>query len=865
MSSENITRAEAETRSNNLSTHSYEVLVDLSGRYPDTTALAHPDKNFVATTKVIFDATGQPTWIDVIADKVLDAQLNGQPLNTDDYEGSRFPFTPKPGENTLTISALMRYSHTGEGLHRFVDPADSKISLYSQFESADARRMYANFEQPDLKASFQLTLIAPSHWVAISNSITPTPERIDDEFSKWDFAPTPPISTYLTALVCGEYHVSPGTIHSVKGEIPAAVVCRESMAEFLDADRIRQTAQRGFEVYEEKWNREYAFDKYDQIFVPEFNFGAMENVGCVTFRDQYLFRSKVGADRYDARDNTILHELAHMWFGDLVTMKWWNDIWLNESFAEWSAYFCQAEIAKRYGGRNPWVTFANARKAWAYRADQLPTTHPIANDMVDLDAVDANFDGITYAKGASVLKQLVSYVGEDKFIAGVRQYFVDHAYSNTVFNDLLEALENASGRDLSGFTSQWLQTAGVNTLYPQICTNEDDVITSFDIVQTFDEAHPTLRTHTIAIGCYNFDEQGQLVCAQSMPVDVHGESTPIAALVSTKRPDLVLLNDRDLGYVKVRLDPRSQEIALRNIAKMPDPMGRVMVWTALTNSWLDGELPSKTYIDAVLAGLWGEDDDSAIRYLTNQLARAATSFAAPENRQTHRASLVAGFAEHLKKAQPASDIQLCYADALIRSIDSPAGAELLKAWLAGEEVPQGLVIDSDRRWLAINSLARIGAIDIDVIEAELARDNTIQGTQSAAGAKAALNIPAAKADAWRLVMESDLANHTNEEITANFFRYGQEEMLTDYRDKYLDILAQICDPKSVWSSRGATIREQVLRYLWPTPFADDAWIGKVEAFLAEHKLPEQALRTVTENIADQKRANTAQHLDAKNS
>ena len=862
MSIENITRAQAQERSKHIATKSYEVVVNLSGRYPDGKRLESPETTFVQTTTARFSSTGEPTWIDLIGERVLSAHLDAQPLDISSYQGSRLEFSPSPGDHELTVTSVMRYSRTGEGLHRFVDPTDGKVSLYSQFESADARRMYATFEQPDLKATFQLTLIAPASWVAISNSPTPQPQPLDAGLAKWIFEPTPPISTYLTALVAGEYHVEQGTIKSAKGDIPAAVVCRPSMAKFLDADRIRETAQRGFEVYEEAFGREYAFDKYDQIFVPEFNFGAMENVGCVTFRDQYLFRSKVSVDRYDARNNTILHELAHMWFGNLVTMKWWNDIWLNESFAEWSAYFCQDEIAKRYGGRNPWVTFANARKAWAYRADQLPSTHPIANEMVDLDAVDQNFDGITYAKGASVLKQLVSLVGEQDFLAGVREYFAEHAWGNTEFDDLLGALEKSSGKNLGGFTNDWLQTAGVNTIYPQLKLDDDGRITAFDIIQTAPSEYNTLRNHKIAIGLYDLNEDGQLVLTESLPVDVHGPSTPIAVLVGRKAPDLVLLNDRDLGYVKVRLDEASLKTASEHLKDMPDAMARVMVWTAMNNALRDAELPSKEFLNIVLQGLAGEDDDSAIRNELAQLSVAANSYAHPDNRSTRKATLVAGLTEHLMHADPGSDRQLAFADALINAVASPAGADLLKGWLRGEDVPEGLPIDSDRRWLIVKSLARIGVADEQLIAEELANDNTISGAQSAAGARASLKDAQAKAEAWRLLTEDEgLPNHTYEEISANFWNYGQEEITAAYADKYLEILEQMCQPASIWQRRGHVIRTTALSNLWPYTIADEAWLDRVQTFIDSHDVPDEAMRVLSEEISLSRRAIKARELD----
>ncbi len=532
----------------------------------------------MSTSSVGFHSTGAPTHIDLIADAVLDATLDGEALDPGAFSGTTFPLTPGEGKHTLSITALCRYSHTGEGLHRFVDPADAKIYLYSQFETADARRMYANFEQPDLKATFSLTVLAPAHWTVLSNSPTPEPRQLANGHSAWSFAPTPRVSTYITALVAGDYVVHHGTVRSRKGDISADLACRASMAPYLDAERILTTTQRGFEVYEAAFGCDYPFDKYDQAFVPEYNFGAMENAGMVTVRDEYLFRSRVTSASYEGRDNTILHELAHMWFGDLVTMRWWDDLWLNESFAEWASHWCQQQIVARYGGVDPWVSFANARKGWAYTQDQLPTTHPIAADMVDLDAVEQNFDGITYAKGASTLKQLVAFVGEEPFLTGVRQYFADHAFANTSLQDLLGALEQASGRDLSSFSAQWLEQAGVNTVRADFDIDESGDITRFEVVQTAPEQHPTLRTHRLAIGLYDLDGAGDaahLTCRESLEVDIHDERTPIAALVGTRSADLVLLNDRDLTYAKVRLDDRSLHTLIDHVHQIDDPLAGV--------------------------------------------------------------------------------------------------------------------------------------------------------------------------------------------------------------------------------------------------------------------------------------------------
>ncbi|PIE97318.1 MAG: aminopeptidase N, partial [Propionibacterium sp.] len=471
----------------------YRVTVDLSDT-ADT-------QLFKSTSELNFEGKAGNTYLDLIADSVLSASLDGQVIDTSGFDGYRLPITiPNEGTHTVVVQAKCRYSNSGEGLHRFVDPADGKTYLYTQFETADARRMYANFEQPDQKATFQLNVLAPSHWKVLSNTAQVQPIPVSEQISRWEFAATPRISTYITALIAGEYHTVNTQINSKAGVLPASVSCRASMAEYLDAENIIETTQRGFEVFEAAFGVPYAFDSYDQIFVPEFNAGAM---------DQYLFRSRVTARELEARDNTILHELAHMWFGDLVTMQWWDDLWLNESFAEWASHFAADEIANRYGTTaNPWASFSNERKAWAYLQDQLSTTHPIAADMSDLEKVEQNFDGITYAKGASVLKLLVSIVGRDAFLTGVGQYFNKYAFQNTKLTDLLAELQSASGRDLSWFSGQWLETAGVNTLWADFDVDQNGNFTRFEINQSAAKQWPTLRMHRLGIGIYRSSADG---------------------------------------------------------------------------------------------------------------------------------------------------------------------------------------------------------------------------------------------------------------------------------------------------------------------------------------------------------------------
>ena len=858
----NITRAEAQQRAKLITSHAYRVTVDLTGRGPDDEPLSDPSGTFLSTSTVRFASGTGRSWLDVVADRVLDAWLDGVQMPAEAHDGTRLALDLIEGEHQLTVTALCRYSHTGEGLHRFVDPADDRVYLYTQFETADARRMYGCFDQPDLKGTFELTVVAPADWVVYSNSAAPTPQPCDDGFATWQFPATPPIATYITALVAGQFHVQQGTIQSIKGELPADFVCRESMAPHLEHDEMRTTTQRGFEVFEAAFGRAYPFDSYDQLFLPEYNAGAMENAGCVTFRDEYLFRSKVTQEAYAKRADTILHELAHMWFGDLVTMRWWDDLWLNESFAEWAAYYCQSEIARRHGGRDAWMTFANMRKLWAYRVDQMPTTHPIAADMIDLETVDQNFDGITYAKGASVLKQLVAYVGEAQFLAGVRAYLAAHEWGNSTFGDLLGALAEASGRDLSEFAGQWLETIGVNLVRPDFDVTADGSYARFDVLQSATAEHPTLRTHRLAIGLYDLGPEG-LVCRDSVEVDLGGERTPIEVLAGVPKADLVLLNDRDLSYVKVRMDDASRRVATEHLADLVDPLARAVAWTSAWDSWRDAEMTSPDYLALVVNGLRTEDDATAMANQLRQAHLAVTGYCAPDQRPGLRARLVASLAELLKAAAPGSDRQLAVADAMISAIDSPAGAELLSGWLVNEEVPAGLPMEADRRWAIITTLARLGRIGTAEIDAEAAADKTITGAQATAGARAALADPATKAEAWRLATDDpDVPNGTHVAIAGNFWKYGQEDLLAEYPDAYLKLCEQIATSSGSWAQRGHIARQTALQQLWPTVLISQEWLAVLDEWMAGRELPEQVRRVLTESRAEAWRALRVQGFSA---
>lgn len=849
----NITRDEAAQRSAMIATHSYQVTVDLSGRVPD----AEPydaEETFVSTSTVRFTSRGGRTWINLIAERVLAATLDGRPLASE-LADHRLEFDAAAGEHELTVSALCRYSRTGEGLHRFVDPVDGLVYCYTQLETADARRMYACFEQPDLKATFALTVIAPADWTVLSNSPEVEPTPAGEGLGRWEFAPTPRISTYITALIAGHFHTVRDSVQGRDAVIPLSLSCRRSLAEHLDADRLLATTKAGFAVFEEHFGMAYPFADYAQVFVPEFNAGAMENAGCVTIRDEYLYRSRVTNADYETRDNTILHELAHMWFGDLVTMTWWDDLWLNESFAEWASHFCQAEIrASGVEGADPWATFTNSRKTWAYRQDQLPSTHPVAADMVDLAAVELNFDGITYAKGASVLRQLVAFVGQDAFLTGVRAYFARHAWGNTRLTDLLAALTEASGRDLSHFATEWLQAAGVNTLQAELETDEAGLLTRVAIRQSATNEWPTLRHHRLAIGFYD-EQDGRLVRVHRAEVDIAGELTELPELVGLRRTPLVLLNDDDLTYAKIRLDATSLATVVEGIGRLDSSLARALCWGASWDMCRDAELPASDYVTLVLSGVGAETDLTAVETVLAQAQTAIDYYAPRAQRVELNDRFVTGVARLLKDAAPGSDHQLAFAQALAMAARSEAVVQLLQAWLAGEEAPAGLAIDTDLRWLIVTNLARLGAIGEAGIDAELARDATARGAERAAGARAALPDPAAKAEAWRLATADDsVPNETHFQVCVNFWQFEQEDVLRGFIQPYLDVAKAISDGTDGWADRSSTIKQHVLGRMFPRPLMDRATLQLFSLWVQGTPLSTYVLRQVNERRDDAERA-----------
>ncbi|MCU1437515.1 MAG: pepN [Naasia sp.] len=847
MPGENLTRAEAQERAALLTVHDYAVELDLT---------TGPEV-FRSVTTVTFSAKeGASTFIDAITRTVHSVTLNGRDLDPAQVsDGVRIQLDDLAAENELKVSADAIYTNTGEGLHRFVDPVDDEVYLYSQFEVPDSRRMFAVFEQPDLKARFRFTVTAPDHWEVVSNSLTPEPVDVGDSNKRWDFPPTPVISSYITALIAGPYAVERRELTSSDGRtIPLGVFARASLAQHLDTDYIVEKTRQGFEFYERIFDYPYPFDKYDQLFVPEFNAGAMENAGAVTFTESYVFRSKVTDAIRERRVVTILHELGHMWFGDLVTMRWWNDLWLNESFAEYISTLATAEATEWH---EAWTTFAALEKSWAYRQDQLPSTHPIVATINDLEDVQVNFDGITYAKGASVLKQLVAWVGRTEFLTGVAAYFRKHQYSNTELKDLLVELEAASGRDLAAWSDKWLSTAGVNTLRPAFEVGEDGTYSSFAVAQTAPEEWPTIRPHRVAIGGYNLTE-GKLVRDFRVELDIDGESTEVADLVGTAKPDLLLLNDDDLAYAKIRLDEDSLAVAIESLSAIEAPLARSLVWGSAWDSTRDAETAARDFVQLVLRNAGAETESTTLRTVLSQVQTTASMYVTPETRDAAMAELGDALLRLAQDAEAGSDAQFQFLKAFAAVAHTPAQLDTVQAVLDGEAKLDGLDIDTDLGWELLIALAAGGRAGTAEIDATLAGDNTATGQQSAAHARAAMPTAEAKVAAWRSIVEETGASNLIVRATGlGFVRAADPSVLADFVTRYFDALS------TIWENRSYAIASGIITGFYPATLANQELVDATRAWLDAHPDTPALRRLVIENLAGVERALRVQERDAR--
>jgi aminopeptidase N len=838
----NLTRDEARERARLLDVGSYRVELDLTGG----------DATFGSVTTVSFGCAspGASTFIDLTAPAVREITLNGTRLGLENFDGNRITLDGLAESNELRVAADCAYSRSGEGLHRFTDPADGGVYLYSDLETFDAHRVYACFDQPDLKASFQLEVTAPEGWQVISNMAPATTGAVPrTQTALWRFLPTPVLPTYVTAVAAGPYYA----VRDEHDGIPLGIFCRQSLASYLDPDEIFEVTRQGFDFFHGAFGLRYPFGKYDQLFVPEFKAGAMENAGAVTFLEAMVFRSRVTDSSRESRAETILHEMAHMWFGDLVTMRWWDDLWLNESFATWAGTVAQAEATRWTAA---WTTFAQAWKAWAYRQDQLPSTHPIAADIPDIAAVEVNFDGITYAKGAAVLKQLVAHVGQENFLTGLRRYFGEHAWGNAVLGDLLAALEQASGRELSGWSKKWLETAGVNTLRPEYQCDADGRFTAFAVVQEAPASHPVLRPHRIAIGLYGRGETG-LIRQHRVELDIDGERTEVPDLVGRDRPDLVLVNDDDLTYAKIRLDEHSLRTLVTGIGEFGDSLPAALCWAAAWDMCRDAEMAARDYVSLVLSGAGAIEDVSVAQTVLRQAATAARRFADPAWRDAGLGRIAGTLRDLLQRAEPGSDRQLAYAQALTGVAATADDLALLAGLLDGSRALEGLVIDTDLRWQLLYRLVSRGVAGPAEIDAELARDATDAGARHAATCRAAIPDPAAKEEAWAQITSGGLSNATFRATLDGFAGPDSEELLAPYAQRYFDVVADI------WRAWSPDMAQYFTQNAYPSWNITAEAIAATDGYIERTDPPAALRRLLTEGRDEVARALRCRHRDAQ--
>ncbi|MFE6283966.1 aminopeptidase N [Streptomyces sp. NPDC057877] len=822
-----LTRDEAQTRARLLDVHRYTIDLDLTGG----------DDTFDSRTVIRFtvraDQDATDTFVEVKPAELRSATLDGHPLDPESLTENRLPLKNlTPGEHELRLTARMRYSRTGEGMHRFTDPSDGETYVYTQMFMDDVQRVFAAFDQPDLKAVFDLTVTAPEGWTVLANGIT---EHLGD--GRWQAATTPPISTYLVAVAAGPWH----SIRTEHRDLPFGIHCRRSLAPHLDADadEILDVTRACFDRYHEKFDEPYPFDSYDQAFVPEFNAGAMENPGLVTFRDEFVYRSAVTDTERQTRAMVIAHEMAHMWFGDLVTLRWWDDIWLNESFAEYMGYQTTAE-ATRF--TDTWTDFGITRKAWGYDADQRPSTHPVAPDSVE-DTASAllNFDGISYAKGASALRQLVTWLGEKDFLSGINNHFTRHKFGNATLADFIDSLADATERDVHTWADTWLRTTGVDTLTPRITPGDGGVCTL-----TVDRTGT--RPHRIAVGVYDQDltDEGRLTLRHRVELDV---PHPDGGHPIGKPPALLVLNDGDLTYTKVRFDQKSFHTLGENLSGLPDPITRAVVWNALRDAVRDGELPPATYLRTARTHLPHETDLAVTQgVLVFAATQIADRYTTPEDRPAALATLSSLCRDLIRRTEDGDHPGLRLI-AVRHAIDVAAQPDTLAAWLADGTVPGGPELDPELRWRILGRLAVLGATDEAAIAAELARDPSATGQEGAARCRAALPDPEAKATAWEAMFShDDLSNYLFTATARGFWQPEQADLLRPYLARYYE------DAVALAARRGPAIADAAGRWAFPAHAVDAETLRHGEECLRDADLIPALRRKLIDQLDDLARA-----------
>jgi len=823
------TRSESAARAGLLRVDSYDIALDLT----------QGDQVFGSVCVIRFGCArpGAASYADLIAASVQEITLNGAPLDPARVcADGRIALTGLAESNELRVVARCAYTGDGSGLHRAVDSADGRVYIYAVLYPADARRVFACFDQQDLKASFAFHVTAPARWTVLSNQPAappPAPGSGEDgqggeggerAVATWHFPPGPPLCTYHGALIAGEYYRTERVHTTPAGQqVVIGLACRRSLAQHLEPDDVLAVTRAGLDYYTGLIAAPFPFGKYDQVYVPEFPAGANSCPGCIAVSEQYLFRSRVSDARREARTTVILHEMAHQWFGEVVSPQWWDDIWLNESFASLCGSQATAE-ATRF--TDAWTTFCAGWKIWAYRQDQQPSTHPVAARADTLAQAVTNFDGISYAKGASVLRQLQAYLGREDFFGGLRTYFGAHRWGNATLADLLAALSARSGRDLADWSAAWLETAGVNTLRPQFEVDAAGVFTSFAVLQEAPAAQPVLRPHRVAVGLYEFSG-GLLVRGHRAEVALTGERTAVPELTGLGRPDLIVINDDDLDYAVIRFDEVSLRTLSASIGDIADPLARTVCWSALLDMALQGELPALGLVRTLAASMGRERSASVLQSLLEWARQLMSELADPATVPQCQDALAAAALRLLREAEPGSDQQLAWAQLLTWTARSGEQLDLVAGLLDGTVTVPGLPVDTELRWALLLRLATAGRAGDPQIDAEVARDSTDEGRRHALACRAAIGDAAHKAAAWRLLtQDGELGADGIREVARAFAQPEQAALVAPYAGEYFAVLP------ALWAARsGGMLGVFLGKALFPYGAAGPELLTRIGQFL----------------------------------
>jgi aminopeptidase N len=835
-----LSRAEAEARAARVGDVAYELRLNLSD-----TALTYTGE---ATVMFAVASLDDPLFIDYKGQRITRLAINGRDAEVDLRDNRLWlPADRLEARNTVTVAYENEYDHTGDGFHRFVDPEDGSVYVYTNFQPFAAHRLFPCFDQPDLKATFDLEVVAPSEWAIISASREIDHGAAGDGLTRRRFETTARFATYLLALVGGPWE----SVHDDSGEIPFGLYTRRSLMSRLavDAGEIFEITRQGFAFYSELFDQPYPFTKYDQLFMPEFNVGAMENVGAVTIHDGFVFRDPPTDTQRLDRAEVILHELAHMWFGNLVTMLWWDDLWLNESFATYISFLALTR-ATRF--TSAWRTFNAAVKLPAYRADQLPTTHPISADATDTETALLNFDDITYGKGASVLKQLVATIGEDGFREGMRTYFRTHAWGNATLHDFLSALEQGSGRELELWAQLWLETASLNTIAATVDATGDR-IEHLGLTQSAPPDYPTLRPHTMEIALVHGNGALRI---DSLPARIEEDEISVPAADGLPLPLLVFPNHGDHDYALTSLDDRSVDFALERIHELDDRLLRQLLFTALWHMVWDVRLPSTRFLEAARHNLPHITDDDLTESVLGRSIVALGAYVPDDMREAEARKLLEVALDAIGSA-PTADSAMIWMRAAIGVAASPEHLEPLFDLVDGRARVDGLQIDQDMRWaLAIKGVAFGSEESEERVAAERLRDPSDRGQRSMIRAAAARPTAEAKRDAWETIHGDGYGSyHLTRAAMQGFQSFRQRELLRPYRDRFFD------EVRGVFAARDHPFARSYLLNLSPDLWAEPEVLARAIGLRAELDPEEQALsRLLAEKIDDLDRAIRAREL-----